>query len=267
MNILETIQIQGETLFSDSEKEVINYILTMPDALSQLTINQLAKNTYTSNATILRAIKKLGYSGYREFKLAFLLELETNKNNKKDINFTIPFTHFQNTNEIIEQIYSLHQECITIVRHSLDAKTLENIAELLITKRRIFIYAVGDSRIRAQSFINKLIKLDIYPILATKNHEEIFITQNIKKDDCALFITYSNQNELFTEAMKTLTKQNTDVILLSANYQAAQKIHCKEKVIFPDYEKDGKIATYYSQIAFDYILNTIHALIYQKLTH
>lgn len=267
MNILETIQTQGENLFSDSEKEVINYILKQPDMLSQLTITKLAKNTYTSNATILRAIKKLGFSGYREFKLAFLLELEASKSQKKDINFTIPFTHFQNTEEIVDQMFSLHQECIAIVRHSLEPKTLENIADLIITKRRVFIYAVGDSRIRAQSFMNKLMKIDIYPILATENHEELAMMQNIKKDDCVLFITYSNQNDLFKNIMFTLAKHNIDVILLSANYQAAKTMPCKEKVIFPDYEKDGKIATYYSQIAFDYILNTIYALIYQKLTH
>ena len=77
MTILEQMQTEGD--FTDTEKNIIQYILSDPSSLKEGTIGNIAQNTYSSNATIVRLCKKLGFQGIRDFRQAFLVELESNK--------------------------------------------------------------------------------------------------------------------------------------------------------------------------------------------
>lgn len=68
---------------SKSEKKVQTYIEENPTKIEMLTINKLALNAGTSVASAQRYIKKLGFSGYKEFKFVFLNQVaqESSDNN------------------------------------------------------------------------------------------------------------------------------------------------------------------------------------------
>ena len=47
------LDISQENKYTETEKEVIDYLMNHLDLLEELSINDLAKKTYTSNATII----------------------------------------------------------------------------------------------------------------------------------------------------------------------------------------------------------------------
>lgn len=51
-----------------AEKRVADYVLQNAEQVVNLTIEELAAESRTSYATIVRVCKRLGYSGYKEFK-------------------------------------------------------------------------------------------------------------------------------------------------------------------------------------------------------
>ena len=79
MSILEQMQEEGD--FTDTEKNIIQYILSNPSSLKEGTIGTIAKNTYSSNATIVRLCKKPGFQYilyaliYRDFTNFFRFPL------------------------------------------------------------------------------------------------------------------------------------------------------------------------------------------------
>ena len=103
MNIID--QFKQKDHFTNTENQVINYILLNKDNLIHLTINDLAKKTYSSNSTIIRICHKLGFEGYRDFKIAFLKELEGNKYIIKDVNYSIPFQQVETSEEIANSLF------------------------------------------------------------------------------------------------------------------------------------------------------------------
>ena len=123
----------------------------------------------------------------------------------------------------------------------------------MVQKKRVFIYGYGDSQITAANFINKLAKLNLFPVLATQYGEEIYISKQLQPGDFALFISYSGENTSLLECMKILNKKGI---------QSPLVVYSQYQIMIPDYEKQNKIATFYSQLAFMYILNNLHALIY-----
>lgn len=55
--------------FTSQEKEIAKYILENPSLIKELSTEELAKATFTSQATVVRLCKKLETKGYNDFKL------------------------------------------------------------------------------------------------------------------------------------------------------------------------------------------------------
>ena len=73
MNVyLRLLEAEG---FSKTEKEIAEYITKNHREIVNMSIQELANNTYTSTTTIIRFCKKLGFNGYREFKVQFSQDL------------------------------------------------------------------------------------------------------------------------------------------------------------------------------------------------
>ena len=66
MKILDHLTIQ--------EKYLVDYIINNQEDILKKNINELAKLSYTSSATISRLCKKLGFNGYKEFKYQYAAE-------------------------------------------------------------------------------------------------------------------------------------------------------------------------------------------------
>ena len=71
------------THFSKTEREIVDYI-------EKMSANEIARNTFTSAPLLVRIAKKLGYSGFNEFKSAYLKELAYMLE-ETDVDASIPF--------------------------------------------------------------------------------------------------------------------------------------------------------------------------------
>ena len=132
MTILEQMRSEGD--FTDTEKNIIQYILSDPSSLKEGTIGNIAQNTYSSNATIVRLCKKLGFQGIRDFRQALLVELESKKYIVNSVDYTVPFETKETTDSIINRMYSLYKEGIDLLQSRIDPGQMERIAECLDRK-------------------------------------------------------------------------------------------------------------------------------------
>ena len=71
--------LSNEKLFTKSEIEVINFIKENPNLVLNMTIGELANQTFSSNTTIIRICKKLGFNGFRDFKIEYLRNIKISK--------------------------------------------------------------------------------------------------------------------------------------------------------------------------------------------
>lgn len=83
--------LSNEKLFTKSEIEVINFIKENPNLVLNMTIGELANQTFSSNTTIIRICKKLGFNGFRDFKIEYLRNIESLKYLNNETDFTLPF--------------------------------------------------------------------------------------------------------------------------------------------------------------------------------
>lgn len=263
MVILE--KLQKKERFTESECMIADYLLQNHQRLSEITIHQLSQAAYTSNATIIRMCRKLGYKGFREFRVALARELESGKYVISTVDYSYPFMPSETTETIVNSIYSLHKKSMDQVQSQLNLSDLEKIVKCLMDSRRIYLFGLGDVKLTIRSFMNKLAKIGIFPVLATENGEELFICSHITHDDCALFITYGANHASYRSCIGQLVKNNVPILALTANPDSGLVRHSAYHICVPDMEKQDKIATFYSQLVFEYLLNLIYALIYQNI--
>ena len=61
-------KLQEHKNFTAHEKDVAEYILSHLDQISELSVGELAKASYTSKATVVRLSQKLGLNGFQFFQ-------------------------------------------------------------------------------------------------------------------------------------------------------------------------------------------------------
>lgn len=261
MNIIDLLD--NETLFTKNELEIVHYIKENPQAIINMTIKELAQVTFSSNASIIRLCRKLGYKGFRDFKIDFMRYMESLKYVRQDIDFSFPFQSDEPTWQIINSLAHVYKESIDLINSQLDIDELEKIVDLLDCSQRVFIYATGDSKITAMGFTNKLIKIGKFFYIATENKEEVSFSKAATPQDVALFITYSKQ-DVYRESLRILLYNHVPIITITSNHDDILFKYSRYHILIPHKEKNEKIATFYSQISFQYVLSILYSLLYKK---
>ena len=118
------------THFSKTEKEIVDYIIDQGMNIEKMSANEIARNTFTSAPLLVRIAKKLGYSGFNEFKSAYLKELSYMLE-ETDVDASIPFLLSDDLMTITKNLALLEKEPFKI--HS-------NLIIMMIYKKRFAYY-------------------------------------------------------------------------------------------------------------------------------
>ncbi|WP_239255266.1 MurR/RpiR family transcriptional regulator [Listeria ilorinensis] len=250
---------------TEAEKTIMEYLENHPNTIEKLTIQELAARTYSSNATIIRFARKLGFSGFRELKVQLIKLVEQQNYALSEINPDMPFHHETSIEKISQDIMLLTQQTLIESYQTLSKESLFAATKLLYQAERIFIFAAGDSEIRAQSFQNKLWKINKYPILANARNENEVNAANITSQDCAFFISYTTKAKQDYQVATYLHDKKVPLLLLSARQdtEMAQLMNVVLKIPHLESDERGKIATFSSQTAIEYCLNVLFAALFQ----
>ena len=258
--LLEQLKLMNH--FSPTEQVIAKYILDNGESVSYMTIQDLAKETYSSNVTIIRLCKKLGCEGFKDFKIRYIKELES----AKDYNYldmSRPFYMGEGPSKIMGAMQMVYAQTIQTVVNSVNVADLEKAANLMVNAKHVFVYGIGDSDVRGRSFINKLVKLKVFAVNTMAQREEISISMNSSSDDVSLFISYSGIQPSFSECVKFLKKNHCPIITITAKDDTLLAKNSDILIKIPDKENfSDSIGTFYSQISFEYILDTLYALMY-----
>ena len=259
MGLLEKLEQKRD--FTSTEAAIADFILNNPEDMGRLSITALAQMTYSSKAAITRMCRKLGQDGYKEFRLAFAVELEKRRFDRQEVDFNYPFVSYENAASVMRSVHLISKEALDTCYASIPPDVMERTARTLLDAERIFLYAIGDTWITACAFSNMLMKLGVFCVMPEQYSERLPVTYSATERDAALFISYSGgpMPYLKTE-LGVLRRAHCKTILIST-LERCEGID--EFIVIPTREQTkGKAAGYYSQTAIRYILNCLYGLIY-----
>ena len=162
------------------EKYLVDYIINNQEDILKKNINELAKLSYTSSATISRLCKKLGFNGYKEFKYQYAAEYSHLLELKNDFKIE-PFSSESSIDDALNKIELLHKRAIEYTKSLLDRQVIEEYDKFQKSDKKLWQdYKLEDKDILV---INKNVLGNFYLLTKDKNIKSIFAKKIKTKED------------------------------------------------------------------------------------
>lgn len=143
INLLQTREIRSSLTIS--EEALVDFIEKNFKLIPEYSAIKLCEEAYSSQATLNRVCKKLGFHGFSELKFSISEDLKLMKNSKNNyIHNAIFYIDNINFNEI------------------------NNIIQVLKNNRKILLYGLGASQITAAYFQRQLLYLGFQAIMISE---------------------------------------------------------------------------------------------------
>lgn len=151
-NVLQNISLLKEEMFL-AERKVADYIVANPQEVIGLNVTDLSERSGSSDATVIRMCKRLGYSGFYQMKLALAEEL----GRYQMVGY---MDSSENPKDAKEVIQCLVRDLLRIA-DMLDQENVERCADMICNSERVFVSAVGNTIPVAMDFAFRLCRLGI----------------------------------------------------------------------------------------------------------
>lgn len=257
-----------ETIFNynDSRKIIGEFILENAEKISEIPMEKIAQETYTSKASLVRFAKKLGYSGWREFVLAFREEVIYEQKYTGEINPNIPFNKEDDYMQIARNIKTLQTEALEDTFNQLDKSTLFKATQILLQADTIMFFCISPYIYLADIFRRKMLTIGKH-IIVTNPLEASIATQSLTEKDCAIIISYSGTNDTIDPLshIKDLKENNVSLIGLTSGGENTLRKNANVTFTISSREKlYSKIANFSTEESINYILNTLFSCYFNQ---
>jgi RpiR family transcriptional regulator, carbohydrate utilization regulator len=197
-----------------ADKRLADYILQNVEKAVNLTIEELAESSNSSYATISRFCKKIGFSGFKEFKSNLINDIVTNKNFEELIDtFTIDSN--ASTECICEKVYELSSKILEESMTIIDYASIDLAVEKIINANNVCFIGAGASGISARYAYTKFFRIGI-PCYHEADSTLYKMKVSILTEKDILFaISSSGRTAEIVECARMANKNNVHVISLS----------------------------------------------------
>ena len=180
-----------------------------PSGVLPLFITELAKNCNTSEATIVRFARKLGYSGYQQLKLAIAKDSNRRPVSEK---ITMGDDAFDIFVKISEDIYC----SLEMTKQSLSKKGLEACCQSLLKADKIFIFGLGNSASVALDASHKMFRLGLNATAYTDNHMQAIASAHTNERSVVVGISHSGESRDIIQAMQIACDNGATTIAITS---------------------------------------------------
>jgi len=184
---------------SEKEQRVGAYILANPGDSVHPSIDELASRIGVSVSTLLRFVKKLGYGGYQEFRIALATETLAPESRV----YESPVIAGSNPVDIA---FATARRALDITESLLDRNTLEKIARVARDARVIYLFGLGGSNVVAMDAFHKFIRSGLHCQCASDYHLQLMLASQASPEDLALIISNTGANKDTLAIMDVLRK-------------------------------------------------------------
>ena len=202
--------------FSVSEENVASYLLEKGPEIAHYSIRTLADAAYTSPATVIRLCKKLGFSGFEEFKKEFVRELQYLDQRPGVVDFNFPFEKGDTPMKVANRIVALYEETIRDTISLLNFSELRRATVLLRCHSKIYVYSAGTAINQAESFREKMLKIGHSVIVSNNLNYQLYEVQCLSAEDAAIIISYSGETPQIIQIAQECQRRLVPVIAITS---------------------------------------------------
>ena len=193
-----------------AEKAVAQALLEKPELICLMTLAELARETDSSDASIIRFCRKMGYSGFSEMKQAF-----ANALNDSSI-MTVEEIHKEDSVlDNLQKVYKSNMQTLTDTILLADKEAYEEAVQVLLKAKSIHFFGAGDSAAVCQLFYFKFGRLGIPGSAQQDPVMQLMEASNLGPGDVAVIISYEGKSRTVLNAAKVADERVATIICIT----------------------------------------------------
>ncbi|MEX3008484.1 MurR/RpiR family transcriptional regulator [Hoeflea sp. TYP-13] len=209
--LVSTIEAMSDD-FRRAEKQIAEIVMSRPEEVVRLSLKSLADIAGVSEPSVVRFARKLGCSGYSDFKLRLAQETAIER-----MYVDAPSKARQSAvGDMTERLARASSHAILQAFEDLDLTALDEAAALIHGSRQVFCFGTGgSSAIMAMEAENRLFRLSV-PAQATSDAYRQQMTAAISgPDDTMLVFSVTGRPKSLISCVDTAVERGMRVIAIT----------------------------------------------------
>jgi len=208
VSVIYTIKNQYST-FVGKEQVIADYLIANGVTSADPSITELAARIGISEATLVRFVKKIGYSGYQKFRMALAREGAASNSQV----FEIPVKEDE---DFIDSIFRHTIQTLEASRHLISKDAIIQTAEKMVEARSVLLLGLGGSNINARDAYHKFIRTGLSCQYTDDFHMQLMLTAQAGPKDTALLFSHSGNNYDIISLAQELKENNCPVTVITS---------------------------------------------------
>lgn len=263
MLIKERLSSQEEMTAVD--KLLADYFLKSGREIKLMSSRAIASQLYVAPSTVSRFCQEIGFSGYNDFKEAFLAELDYLDKNFQDIDPNFPFTEKDMNIGLASKMATLYQETVEDSLSLLHHDSLQAATRILTQASLIYFGMVGDTFEMAETFKNRMIKIGKTVIVERRSDNLFYAACQAGEDACFVLISYSGETESLLKIAEKLRRRKIPTIVLTSfgdnslsnMFETVIRLSTREKLV-------ENLGNFSSLLSVSFVLDVMYASVFQR---
>jgi DNA-binding MurR/RpiR family transcriptional regulator len=243
-----------------------SWLLQQRQKIVDLPISRFAQETGVTETTIVRFCKGIGYSGYRELRLALVQSVGVAKGLQLGAGESSLEPGDGSMLSLAKKLVAINTDVLTRTPQLLDEQSLEQAVEALLQGTEVYLVGFGSSTPIALDLYQRLLRLGIRATICSDPHILTVITTNLEPGAVLFGVTYSGQSRDLVDALKAVKGREATTIVLTSNAGAAAARLADILLIsaVPEMAARETVATRISQLAIVDVLCTALIMRHRK---
>lgn len=242
--------------FTKSEKRVADYVLSNPNQVLFMSINELGETCKVSIATVFKFCKRLGFNGYQQLKLS--LAQDKNTNSEQDEMYTegqLP----NMCRKILNSCTNALNETYKLINYD-DIKLAVNY---ICNADRVLFVGSGSSGMTAMSAQSRFMRITPKTSVQCDAHLQDMAASLLTEQDVVVGFTYSGSSKDTINTMKIAKKAGAKTICITRFLKSPVTEHSDVVLLCGSDEgplQGGSLATEMGQL---YVLDLLYSEFYR----
>lgn len=201
---------------SNTERQIAQFILENPEQTTEMTVRELAQQTFSSSSSVVRVCRAVGFNGYKDLRHALVRELATLGDQGSHPEQEI--TRNDTVQEIVEKVTQKNIQCLVDTQHLLSAEVVEQCARLVNRSRMVMLFGIGASLCVAKDTYLKFLRLNKPCVVNEDWHSQLLQARNATPEDVGIVFSYSGQTVEMIQCMEAMRENGTPIIAITRYY-------------------------------------------------
>lgn len=253
MEVLTKIRKEYAT-FSKMNKRIADHILHFPNEVIKQTASEIGEASDASSATVVRFVKKIGYSGLEDLKVSLASEQAV----KESEHIIDPIVSSDDSLDVLcGKVETLIKETATDVFVSMDQEALKKAIESVKRSRKIHLFGIGSSSLIAYDLFHKFNRAGKEASFVFDTHIGLETLTYVTEKDVVIAVTYSGHTKEILLACEYARQKGAHLIIITRNNGERISKLADEVLLVPDNEhllRVGAISSLYASMIVGTVL-------------